>query len=168
MERKSSCPSQTALEEYAVALRIGAPEPAVMNHLQACKRCRYRLKSIQKQSDSFLGFLGPAGHSPGSKCPEPVTLAAYLDRSLDPDQKNKIEQHLAVCRPCQQVLKSIYRETDASGARERESEYVPAPVVLADQQRGQIEPAAVVVGESYVEDTADAEPRKERLSSDFD
>lgn len=170
MEKKSSCPSQTALEEYAVAVRIGAPDPAILAHLKACTRCRRRAKALEKESDSFLSFLHSVQQSPTSPCPESTTLAAYLDKALDPDEKNKIEQHLAACRPCQQVLKSIYKETDGSSARETEPDYVhaPEPVALAGKKRTKRTPEPGGPPRTAVGDTADAEQRKKRLSSDFD
>jgi predicted anti-sigma-YlaC factor YlaD len=170
MEKKTACPSQTALEEYAVALRIGAPDPAILAHLKVCKRCRYRAEALQKESDSFLSFLQSACPSPVSPCPDSITLAAYLDKALDPEEKNKIEQHLAACRPCQQVLKSINGETGASGARETEPDYVhaPEPVALADRKRTKRTPEPSGPPQTTVGDTADGEQRKKRLSSDFD
>jgi len=168
MEKKRSCPSQTALEEYAVALRIGAPSPTVQAHIDACKRCRYRVKALAKESDSFLSFLQSVKPVPTSPCPEPTTLAAYLDKAVEPAEKNNIEQHLAVCRPCQQTLKSIYKETDASRAREAEADYDEKPIPLADRKRTKRTPATTTPPNTSVGDTADAEQRKKRLSSDFD
>jgi nitroreductase len=103
------------LEEYAAAFRIGAPDPAVAAHLKACAHCREIAGKLEKESDRFLDILRSAPSAPASECPDHTLLAAYLDKALDPGQRNKIEQHLALCRPCQQKMISIYRETDASG-----------------------------------------------------
>lgn len=168
MEKKSACPSQTALEEYAVAFRIGAPSPAVEAHLKLCKRCRYRVKALEKESDSFLTFLQSVQPVPPSPCPDQIALAAYVDKAVDPAEKKIIEQHLAVCRPCQQIVKSIYKETDATGASETEAEYPEELIGLADRKRTKRTPAPTTPSQPSVGDTADAEQRKKRLSSDFD
>ena len=168
MEKKRSCPSQTALEEYAVALQIGAPSPTLQAHIDACKRCRYRLKAIEKESVGFLSFLQSVKTTPVSQCPDQTTLATYLDKAVEPAEKKLIEEHVAVCRPCQQTLKSIYKETDASRAREAEAEYEEKPVPLADRKRTKRTPATTNPPMTSVGDTADAEQRKKRLSSDFD
>jgi anti-sigma factor RsiW len=168
MEKKRSCPSQAALEEYAVAFRIGAPDPAVAAHLKACAHCREIARKLESESDRFLDILRSAPSAPASECPDHTLLAAYLDKALDPGQRNKIEQHLALCRPCQQKMISIYRETDASGAREAEAGYGAEPVVLAEQKRVERTSVPAPPPPRLVGDTADAEPRKKRLSSDFD
>ncbi|HUW61514.1 MAG TPA: zf-HC2 domain-containing protein [Candidatus Bathyarchaeia archaeon] len=168
MEKKRACPSQAALEEYAVALQIGAPSPTVQAHVDACKRCKYRVKALAKESGSFLSFLQSVQTLPTSPCPETTTLAAYLDKAVDPAQKSKIDQHLAGCRLCQQTLKAIYKETDASGARETEPDYAPEPVALTGRKRTKRTHASTTQPKTDVGDTADAEQRKKRLSSDFD
>jgi predicted anti-sigma-YlaC factor YlaD len=170
MEKKNSCPSLTALEEYAVALRTGVPAREIGDHLAACTRCRDAMKSVQKEADSFLGFLQSVQETPPSPCPDAMVLAGYLDKSLDPELRKQIEQHVAICRPCQQMVKSIYNETDSSGARETEPGYVhaPAPEVLSDKKSTKRRLAAGRPTKRLAGDTADAEQRKKRLSSDFD
>ena len=57
-------------------------------------------------------------------CLDPETIAAYLDRRLDPAERARVEEHLADCEECRSLLSetALFLEADAAAK--------PAPVAL--------------------------------------
>ncbi len=52
-------------------------------------------------------------------CPDSETLAAYLDGQLFPEQRERLEEHLAGCDPCATVVADVLRATGAGVATPR-------------------------------------------------
>ena len=64
-------------------------------------------------------------------CLDPETIAAYLDRRLDPAERVRVEEHLADCEECRTLLSetALFLEADAaSGAAPASSAAAASPV----------------------------------------
>ena len=57
-------------------------------------------------------------------CLDPETIAAYLDRRLDPAERTRVEEHLADCEECRTLLSETAAFLEADAAAK------PAPVAL--------------------------------------
>lgn len=55
--------------------------------------------------------------TPGSPCPEPEALAAYVERQLAPADREHVESHLASCLTCQAEVALIVRSAPPAAPR---------------------------------------------------
>lgn len=55
------------------------------------------------------GSLGGADPSRGTRCPDSESLAAYLDGQLFPEQRERLEEHLAGCEDCTAMVAESLR-----------------------------------------------------------
>ena len=62
---------------------------------------------------SLEGQSGDAGSAIG-ECPEPEILAAYFERSLDPEETARYELHLSQCLRCREQLAVVTRAGELS------------------------------------------------------
>jgi hypothetical protein len=67
----------------------------------------------------------PAGHLESSD------VAAYLDRTLQPAERDRVEAHLAHCPECRRELIDVSRVRNAAGRRSRWLIVVPAAAAAA-------------------------------------
>jgi anti-sigma factor RsiW len=62
----------------------------------------------------------------GISCREVVELVtAYLDGALEPEERERVEAHLALCDPCVQYVEQIRATTRLVAAATRELELRP-------------------------------------------
>ena len=71
----------------------------------------------RERDDAMAGLLkrslaGDAGT--GNDCPGPDILAAYFERSLDPNETAHIELHLSECARCREQLAALSRAEEAA------------------------------------------------------
>ena len=62
--------------------------------------------------------------SPGSGCPDAETLASYHERTLPPDEMERLREHIAGCMLCQEALALVAQSEDVP-LEEWEAEEVP-------------------------------------------
>lgn len=62
--------------------------------------------------------------SPGSGCPDAETLASYHERTLPPDEMERLREHIAGCILCQEALALVAQSEDVP-LEEWEAEEVP-------------------------------------------
>lgn len=168
MHKPRSCPSKAALEEHVVAARLGRPNRAVEAHLAQCKRCRNLAKKLAEEAQELAVRLGAPQPEPETPCPDDTVLAAYIDQALDPRERRQMESHAARCPKCRNKLKNIHRDTN-DAVSEQAPPYAPTDQIkLADRKRTKRTSKKKPNQKSQPVDFADAEPRKKRLSSDFD
>ena len=70
-------------------------------------------------SDSFDNLLARTEHrdtAPAGPCPDAEVLAAYLDATLTPAERDGVEAHAADCGRCALQLGTVVRLEDVSGA----------------------------------------------------
>ena len=59
------------------------------------------MDKLDKTLKNIMGAEQPSGSSPeGKECLTEQEFAEYLDNLLNPEQKEKVEQHLAACEAC--------------------------------------------------------------------
>jgi len=168
MGKRRSCPSKAAVEEHVAGARLGRPNPAIEAHLAECKRCRALVEKLAEETRELAGLLEATRGEPDTPCPDDTVLAAYIDRALKPRVRRDVEQHAAQCPRCRLKLKNIRRDTD-DVVSERAPAYGAAePVKLSDRKRTKRSSKNTASEKVRPADTTDAEPRKKRLSSDFD
>jgi hypothetical protein len=85
-----------------------------------------------KQSSELLrrSLAGPAG-APGSEigaCPDPEILAAYSERSLDPEEATRWNMHFSQCARCREQLVVLVRARDSAGTTEEKRPRAPSLV----------------------------------------
>jgi hypothetical protein len=100
-------------------------------------------------SDSFDNLLARTEHrdtAPAGPCPDAEVLAAYLDATLTPAERDGVEAHAADCGRCALQLGTVVRLEDVSGAPQH------APVRRWSPRLAWMVPAvtAVLVGAVYV------------------
>jgi hypothetical protein len=100
-------------------------------------------------SDSFDNLLARTEHrdtAPAGPCPDAEVLAAYLDATLTPAERDVVEAHAADCGRCALQLGTVVRLEDVSGAPQH------ARVRRWSPRLGWMVPAvtAVLVGAVYV------------------
>ena len=44
-----------------------------------------------------------------SECPDDETLAAFVDHCLRPEQRQKVEEHIADCRLCRKIVVMVFK-----------------------------------------------------------
>ena len=86
----------------------------------------------EKQSAELLrrSLAAPAG-APGSEidaCPDPEVLAAYSERSLDPDEAARWNLHFSQCARCREQLVVLVRARDSAGKTEEKRPRAPSMV----------------------------------------
>ncbi|MGB0035998.1 MAG: hypothetical protein WBP79_11045 [Candidatus Acidiferrales bacterium] len=59
------------------------------------------------------------GAGPGGACPEPDALAAYFERSLDPEEIARYELHFSQCARCRDQLAAMVRAEPEAAAKSR-------------------------------------------------
>jgi Putative zinc-finger len=120
-------------------------------------------------SDSFDNLLARTEHrdtAPAGPCPDAEVLAAYLDATLTPAERDRVEAHAADCGRCALQLGTVVRLEDVSGAPQH------APVRRWSPRLAWMVPAvtAVLVGAVYValpsRGVAPAPPPQQRPASD--
>lgn len=82
-------------------------------------------------------------------CPEPETIAAYLDSRLSPEDRVRVEEHLADCEECRALVSETARflELGAEGAAAAAGPVdVPPPSVAAASVAAASAPAAPTAG----------------------
>jgi hypothetical protein len=68
----------------------------------------YREKAQQDSIEKMLGEALRRGSPPAREaCPEPDLLAAYLEQTLSPAEKEILEPHISDCTHCQEVLSTL-------------------------------------------------------------
>ena len=120
-------------------------------------------------SDSFDNLLARTEHrdtAPAGPCPDAEVLAAYLDATLTPAERDGVEAHAADCGRCALQLGTVVRLEDVSGAPQH------ARVRRWSPRLAWMVPAvtAVLVGAVYValpsRGVAPAPPPAQRPASD--
>ena len=77
----------------------------------------------EKQAAELLrrSLASPSG-APGSEigaCPDPEILAAYSERSLDPEEAARWNTHFSQCARCREQLVVLVRARDSAGTTEK-------------------------------------------------
>ncbi len=85
-----------------------------------------------KQASEMLrrSLAAPAG-APGSgigACPDPEILAAYSERSLDPEEASRWNLHFSQCARCREQLVLLVRARDSAGKIEEKRPRAPSMV----------------------------------------
>lgn len=162
---RGTCPSIIVLEEYAATRLHGRDVPSITEHLTGCSRCRGRVARLAADAEALRDSLTAVASGPASPCPSAETLAAYIDQAVELRERRKIEEHIAMCRPCQEKLRDICRETNNSVSEDAEPYGASPPVRLADKKRTK-RSVAKRPPKPASRDSADEKQRKKRLSSD--
>ncbi|HKV05499.1 MAG TPA: hypothetical protein VJO53_10380 [Candidatus Acidoferrales bacterium] len=66
-------------------------------------------QGADKPSADLLRRSLASGSTPAEACPDPEILAAYFERSLDPDETAACELHLSRCARCRESLAAMAR-----------------------------------------------------------
>jgi len=127
-----NCFPEAVLDEFALNRLEGPLCQAVARHIEGCAKCRALSQKLRDDSARVREMLAAAALNPGSECFDDESLAWYLDGNLEEDSRNRLEDHLCVCRGCQARLAAIYREVKEltrpdtpDAAREEQAEYTP-------------------------------------------
>ena len=134
MDKRQSCPSKAALEEYVAGARLGTPHPAIEAHLATCKRCRALVEKITGEIEALNKLLHVVQFEPKTPCPADTVLAAYIDRALKPSERLDFEKHAAACtKPSVRMATLVSRRSTRCYARlAYESEVRPIRVPPRD------------------------------------
>jgi hypothetical protein len=120
-------------------------------------------------SDSFDRLLARTEHRdspPAGACPDAEVLGAYLDASLTPSERDRVEAHTADCARCALQLGTVVRLEDVSGAPQH------PPVPRWSPRLAWMVPAvtALLVGAVYIalpsRSVVQAPPAQQRPTSD--
>jgi Putative zinc-finger len=89
-------------------------------------------KSFERVLSALLGDeLSP----PGEECPHPGSLAAYYENRLDGAEAERLDRHLAGCRPCQEQVAALVRLDPAPTAEVAPAAHLE-PVSPLEERRG--------------------------------
>jgi len=75
--------------------------------------------AAREEDKAMAGLLRRSlAQDAGDVCPEPETLAAYLDRALDAEETARYDLHFSRCAVCREQLAAMARAAGASGAED--------------------------------------------------
>lgn len=104
------CFPDVVVEDYALGRLRKVVRDDFERHVQECADCAARLELIRAETTAFQGALHAASGDASGACCERETLAMYLDRALDEQERERLELHLSTCRRCQRELVALHRE----------------------------------------------------------
>lgn len=174
MESKKNipCPALAVLEQYSVHGEEPGLPGTLATHLKNCTACRTKLDTLRTEAGLIARLLKDTGAA-SSQCPDPETMACYLDGSLSEKDRLAHEGHMAACAACRGALVALYREVKLVIAEAPGDVSCGAPIVLKDAKS----PKAVVnvdidalprncEGAQAPLPVPDVEPRKKRYMSE--
>lgn len=130
------CPDKERLLLHAEGELRGRDGEEVAAHVAGCETCTETVSSLRalgatlrkaglqgagpgRASDtgsllSRLGSAGPTGTSRSGTCPDPATIAAYVDGSLEGERTVEVERHLVTCRTCIAMVADLWAMSGAA------------------------------------------------------
>ena len=105
-----SCPEPLQLSLFCDEAADAAASQAITAHLARCARCRASVAE-ERRLAAALGSL---------VCPDPETLARFLDEALEDELLERVAGHVLRCQPCQEVV-TWTREAEAAVSERRAS-----------------------------------------------
>lgn len=132
---RRSCPDREKLLLYAEGELAGRDAEEVASHVADCETCgetvsgframaavlrRAGLRSTDGPGVTLrqTGSGGPAGAARSGSCPDAVTIAGYVDGSLEKGRAGEVEEHLVSCRTCMAMVADLWA---MSGAAEHDA-----------------------------------------------
>ena len=97
-----ACPSNESLIRFIYKEGAAQEMQEFQNHINGCETCREELSSLRALDKALPEIIHSEsrGEVAGEECPDALTLAGYLDRSLTPEERGRVETHLACCQSC--------------------------------------------------------------------
>jgi anti-sigma factor RsiW len=125
-----ACPSNENLIRFIYEEAASKEVQEIERHIDGCETCRDEVMSIRTLDKALPEIIHaePDGDAPDEKCPDAMTLAAYLDGSLSPKERARVEAHLARCQFCMDEL-----VTAADRLPSAPSQYRKTPAHLLNQ-----------------------------------
>ncbi len=142
---RRSCPDKEKLLLYAEGELTGRDAEEVDSHVADCETCDETVSGLRAmaavlrragmRSTSGPGAVlsrtdsgGTDGTSCSASCPDAVTIAGYVDGSLEKGCAGEVEEHLVSCRTCSGLVADLWA---MSGAAEYDASDSAVAGVLA-------------------------------------
>jgi hypothetical protein len=117
--------------ESLIPFAVGGDDPAVASHVAGCATCQAEIERLQDAAGLLRGTRSLERRVETPDCPDELTLADFVERRLNNDQRDSVVAHLLTCARCRSVLRATSREVANSVAPARPSRRWALPVGLA-------------------------------------
>ena len=125
-----ACPSNESLIRFIYEEGAAQEMQEFQSHIKGCETCRGELRSLRALDKALPEIIHSeyGGEVAGEECPDALTLAGYLDRSLTPEERGGVETHLARCQSClDELVAAEHRLAN------RSSKYLKTPAHLLNE-----------------------------------
>jgi anti-sigma factor RsiW len=125
-----ACPSSENLIRFIYQEAASNDILEIQKHIEGCEKCREEVMLIRALDEALPEMIHaePSREVLAEKCPDAVTLAAYLDGSHSPEERARVETHLAYCQSCLDDLVAA-----ADGLASEPSQYRKTPAHLLNE-----------------------------------
>jgi hypothetical protein len=125
-----ACPSNENLIRFIYQESASNEMQEIQNHIEGCEKCHAEVLSLRALDEILpaMIYAEPGGEILGEKCPDVITLAAYLDGSHSPEERAGVETHLAHCPSCLDDLVAA-----AGGLPDTPNQYRKTPAHLLNE-----------------------------------
>ena len=87
-----ACPEPSLLSAFCDAAASATDEREVAAHLERCPRCRSTVAEERRLKQALATLV----------CPEPETLARFVDEVLPAGKLEQVAAHVLRCEPCRE------------------------------------------------------------------
>lgn len=104
------CLTDLTVTKYVEGSLPEGERECIDEHLSQCVRCSQRVRKMEKLCSSLVFAAQTIGNNPTSPHPDDNEVAAYVEGSLQEEDRYRIQAHLLECRDCLEGIR-ILRQT---------------------------------------------------------